>query len=114
MYHGLPPPPAPLLAPPSIPPISTLVKSIIDSPDKLFLVYHLLGNPTVQEWSLVCIAFEDITALSLSCLQDSHFLVKFYTLHNNDARFNAPNQRYWLQYYSISNLPPQRQRLQCT
>jgi hypothetical protein len=104
MYHGPPPPPAPLPAPPSIPPISTLVKSIIDSPDKLFFVFHLLGNPAVQEWCLVCVVFKDSTHLSPSCLQDGCLLVEFYTLRNNNICFNATNQQYWLQYHSLGNL----------
>jgi hypothetical protein len=30
--------------------------------------------------------------------------VDFYTLHHNGIHFNAINQRYWLQYYLISNI----------
>jgi hypothetical protein len=63
-----------------------------------------LGNPTTREWRLVCVAFSDSTSLSPSCLQDGRFLVEFYTLHHADVRFNASNQRYWLQYHSIGNI----------
>jgi hypothetical protein len=103
MYNGPPPSPTPLPSP-SIPPIRTLVTSIIDSLDKLFVVSHSLGNPAIREWCLVCITFADSTALSPSCLQDGRLLVNFYTLHHDDIRFNAINQRYWLQYHSLGNL----------
>jgi hypothetical protein len=97
-------PPLALVQPPSIPPISTLVTSIIASSDRLCFISHSLGNPSVCEWRLVCIAFSDSTALSPSCLQDERFLVEFYTFHHDDVRFNAINQQYWLQYHSLGNL----------
>ena len=50
-YTGPPPSPAAVMAP-SIPPISLLVRSIIDSAEKLFFVLHSLGNPMVREWRL--------------------------------------------------------------
>jgi hypothetical protein len=49
-------------------------------------------------------AMDAATALSSSCFQDRCFLVKFYTLHHDDVRFNAINQRYWLQYHFLANL----------
>jgi hypothetical protein len=103
MYNG-PPPSLALIQPPSIPPISTLVMSIIALLDRLFFISHSLGNPSACKWRLVRFAFSDSTALSPSCLQDGHFLVKFYTLHHDDVRFNAINQRYWLQCHSLGNL----------
>ena len=30
--------------------------------------------------------------------------MEFYTLHHADVRFNASNQRYWLQYHSIGDI----------
>jgi hypothetical protein len=63
-----------------------------------------LGNPTAREWRLVRVAFSDSTALSPSCLQDGRFLVDFYILHYSDVRYNAINQRYWLQYHSPSDI----------
>ncbi len=33
-----------------------------------------------------------------SALQDGRFLVEFYVLHPSDVRYNATNQRYWIQY----------------
>jgi hypothetical protein len=103
MYNGLPPF-LELIQPPSIPPISTLLTSIIALSDRLFFISHSLGNPSVCEWHLVCTAVSDSTALSPSCLQDKRFLIKFYTLHHDDVRFNATNQPYWLQYHSLGNL----------
>jgi hypothetical protein len=99
------PPPSPVLiqAPP-IPPISLLVRSIINSSDWLFFVSHSLGNPSIQEWRLVRVALSDSTSLSPSCLQDGRFLVEFYTLHFDDVSFNATNQRYRLQYHSIGEI----------
>jgi hypothetical protein len=52
LYQGPPPLPA-VYTPPPIPPISTLVASIIASSDRLFFVSHSLGNPAVREWRLV-------------------------------------------------------------
>jgi hypothetical protein len=52
MYHGPPPSPA-AVRQPSVPPISILVKSIIDSTDRLFFVSHSLGNPSIREWRLI-------------------------------------------------------------
>ena len=34
-------------------------------------------------------------------LQDGRFLVEFYTCHPKDKRFNAINQRYWLEYHPV-------------
>jgi hypothetical protein len=91
LYNGLPPSPAVIQAPP-IPPIRLLVRSIIDSLDWLFFVSHSLGNPSIREWHLICIALSDSTSLSPPCLQDGQFLVKFYSLHFYDVHFNATNQ----------------------
>jgi hypothetical protein len=90
MYHG-PPLSSAALRAPSIPPISSLVASIIDSADHLFFISHSLGNPSIQDWRLVCVAFAKSTALLPSCLQDSRFLVKFYMLHHKDVQLNATN-----------------------
>jgi hypothetical protein len=103
LYTG--PPPSRAVPPlPSAPLISSLVASIINSSDCLFFISHSLGNPTTCEWRLVRVAFSDSTSLSPSCLQDGQFLMEFYTLHHADVRFNASNQRYWLQYHSIGDI----------
>jgi hypothetical protein len=103
MYNGPPPSPA-IIRQPSVPPISTLVKSIIDSTDRLFFVSHSLGNPSIREWRLIRVALADSTAMYPSCLQDGKFLVEFYILHHEDVRQNATNQRYWLQYHPFSDI----------
>ncbi|KAL7503777.1 hypothetical protein ACHAXN_001519 [Cyclotella atomus] len=42
--------------------------------------------------------------LTPTCLQDGKFLVKFYTSHPSDTRFNHINQRYWLHYHSATDI----------
>ena len=103
LYSG-PPPTLVACHPPDIPPLSTLVASIIRSLDKLFFVSHSLGNPSAREWQLFCVAFSDSTLLSPSCLQDGRFLVDFYMLHYSDVQYNATNQRYWLQYHTLHDV----------
>ena len=39
-----------------------------------------------------------------SYLQDGRFLVEFYICRHSDSRFNAINQRFWLQYHTDSEL----------
>ena len=86
------------------PPISSLFTSIIDSADRFFFVSHLLGNPSVHKWRLVHVALSNSTPILPSCLQDGRFLVKFFTLHYDDIRFNATNQCYWLQYHPAGDI----------
>jgi hypothetical protein len=76
-------------SPPSAPPISSLVASIINSSDRLFFISHSLGNPTTCKWRLVCVAFSNSTSLSPLCLQDGHFLMEFYTLHHANIWYNT-------------------------
>lgn len=49
-------------------------------------------------------SFEDSVSLRPSCLQDGRFIVDYYILHPSDVRFNATNQRYWLQYHPIGQI----------
>jgi hypothetical protein len=103
LYTG----PPPLLVPHSPPllhHLSTLVSGIIDSTDWLFFISHPLGNQSIRKWRLVHVAFANSISLSLSCLHNGCFLVKFYVLHHNNILFNATNQRYWLQYHSLGNI----------
>jgi hypothetical protein len=58
----------------------------------------------MREWRLICVAFEASTTLSPSCLQDGCFLVEFFTLYYNNIRYNAINQRFWMQYHAASNI----------
>ncbi len=43
-------------------------------------------------------------SLHPACLHDGKFLVNFYIQHPSDIRYNACNQRYWLEYYPKSNI----------
>jgi hypothetical protein len=95
MYNG--PPPSPPVAPPLIsqdaPSITDLAPLIITSTDKLFFVLHKVGTGC-REWRLVRIALEDSLSLYPACLQDGHFLVKFYVGHPADVHFNAINRQF--------------------
>jgi hypothetical protein len=103
LYNGPPPSPAEYQTP-RVPPVSFLVASIIKSNDKLFFIAYSYTNPTTCEWRLVCVAFNESTALSPSCLQDGRFQMEFFTLHHNDIRYNATNQRFWLQYHKSGDI----------
>jgi hypothetical protein len=48
--------------------------------------------------ALFAVLFGDSISFYPSALQDGRFLVEFYVAHPNDVRFNATNQRFWLQY----------------
>jgi hypothetical protein len=48
--------------------------------------------------------FEQSVELSPSCMQTGKFLVDFYISHPADWRFNAVNQRFWLQYFKESDV----------
>jgi hypothetical protein len=76
LYTGPPPSPAAVTAP-LIPPVSLLVRGIIDSANKLFFVSHSLGNLMVREWRLVRMALSESSSLSPSCLQDGRFWWSF-------------------------------------
>ncbi len=89
---------------PHVPPVSSLVASIIKSNDKLFFIAYSYTNPTTCKWRLVRVDFDKSTALSLLCLQDCRFLVEFFTLHHDDIGYNATNQRFWLQYHKSGNI----------
>ena len=39
-----------------------------------------------------------------SCLVDGRYLVDFYISHPSDYRYNAINQRFWLQYHSRDDI----------
>jgi hypothetical protein len=52
MYTG-PPPSAPTYSTPTIPPLSILSRSIIQSSAKLFFISHSIGTNDAREWRLV-------------------------------------------------------------
>lgn len=85
----------------TIPPIPSLVASIIASDDKLFFIAHKFGTAgDYHEWRLVRVTFNNSIGAYPSCLQTDRFLVDFYIMHPADIRYNATNQRYWLQYHT--------------
>ncbi len=103
LYNG-PPPSSAEYQSPRVPPVSSLVASIIKSHDRLFFIAYSYTNPTTREWRLVRVAFDESTALSLLCLQDCRFLVEFFTLYHEDIRYNMTNQRFWLQYHKSGDI----------
>ena len=104
IMHVGPPPAAPVYDSPTVPSISTLTTAIIKSADKLFFISNRTGTNDARKWRLVRIAFQESMSLYPSCLQDGRFLVEFYICHPADCRFNAINQRFWLQYHTDSEL----------
>ena len=102
-YTG-PPPSAPLYTAPTIPPAAILAQQIVKSSDKLFFISNGIGAGDVREWRLVRIALEAAMASYSSCLVDGRYLVDFYIPHPSDYRYNAINQRFWLQYHSRDDI----------
>jgi hypothetical protein len=101
----MPPPPAlPSYSLPAIPKLNTLICSIIQSSDRLFFISHSIGSNEAREWRLVQVAFKQSMSSYPSCLQDGRFLLKFFISHPSDPSVNAINQRYWLQYHTLSKL----------
>jgi hypothetical protein len=99
------PPPAALThAIPAIPSISLLVAAIVRSTDRLFFVLFKFGDNNAREWRLAHVAFMDSMSLYPSCTLDGRLLFEFYICHPADWRYNAVNQRYWLQLHSRSDL----------
>jgi hypothetical protein len=89
---------------PTIPPLSILTLPIIQSSNKLFVIFHSIGINGAHEWQLVRVALQESMALYPSCLQDSSFPVKLYISHPADSQYNAINTRFWLQYHTLSEL----------
>jgi len=88
----------------AIPSCEVILANIVKSADKLFFIAHPIGTNDAREWRLVRVSFQDSVSLRPSCLQDGRFLVEYYILHPSDIRFNATNQRYWLQYHPIGQI----------
>jgi hypothetical protein len=103
LVTGLPPavPTHPILAVPSI---LLLVAAIVRSTDRLFFVSCKFGDNDAREWQLAWVAFLDLMSLYPLCTLDDQFLFKFYICHPADWRYNAINQRYWLQLHSTRDL----------
>lgn len=103
LYHG-PPPTMPVVHPPRLPTPSALAAMIVKSDDRLFFISHELPNSGRREWRLIRVHLADSMALRPTCLTDGRYLVEFYMVHPSDLRYNAANQRYWLQYHLKGDL----------
>ena len=103
LYTG-PPPTMLKEQPPRVPSVEVLALRLIQSSDRLFFISHEIQLSSRREWRLVRVHLEDSMALRPSCLTDGRYLVEFYILHEADVRYNATNQRYWLQYHAKSDL----------
>ena len=75
--------------------------SILQSVDKLFFVSHRIPGSSSAEWALVRVNLSRTLQAHPQALQDGRFLVDFYACHHKDKRFNAINQRYWLEYHPV-------------
>ena len=104
MLTSGPPPAAPAHSIPSIPAIHLLTAAIIRSDDRLFFVSHNIGANDAREWRLARVAFQDSMSLYPSCTLDGRFLFEFYICHPADWRYNAVNQRYWLQFHGREDI----------
>ena len=89
---------------PTILPAAILAQQIVKSSDKLFFISHGIGARDVREWRLVRVALEATMASYSSCLVDGRYLIDFYISHPSDYRYNAINQRFWLQYHSRDDI----------
>ena len=85
-----------------IPSLTELNALLTRSQDRLFFLSLPLPSSTMSEWHLVRVAFEATLSTHPDCLRDGRFLVDFYILHPDDKSFNAPNQRYWLEYHEAN------------
>ena len=96
-------PPPPREAPPAstVPAIGPLTANILASRDKLFFIAHAIPGSDASEWALVRIDLQLSIKTHPTALQDGRFLAQFYTCHPADKRYNAANQRYWLEYLPI-------------
>lgn len=94
-------PPAPIeaLKAPRVPEIEPLTASILSSRDKLFFIANRTPGSDVLEWTLVRIDLHLSVQAHPHALQDGKFLAQFYTCHPADKKYNAANQRYWLEYH---------------
>ncbi len=102
IYTG-PPPSTPTYCNPTMPMLSNLTQSIIQSSNSFF-ISPSIGTNEACEWQLVRLVLQESMSLYPSCLQDGHFLVKFYISHPADLGYNVINTHFWLQYHTLSIL----------
>ena len=82
-----------------VPDLGALSAAILTSNDKLFFIAHRIPGSNVAEWNLVSVALTETVSIHPTAMQDGQFLVNFYICHPADIRYNAINQRYWLEYH---------------
>ena len=58
-----------------------------------------MPGTTTSEWYLVRVDLENTIRANPNAMQDGRFLVEFYVGHPADKRYNAINQRFWLEYH---------------
>jgi hypothetical protein len=93
-----PAPERPARAP--VPTLAELHARITQSKDCLFFISYTIPHSNVKEWQLVRVAYSATISANPQYLTDGRFLVDFYILHPEDKSYNAPNQRYWLEYHT--------------
>ena len=86
------------------PTITELHALLLQSRDRLFFIANCIPCTSVRKWQLVQVAYTDSIAMHPDCLTDGRFLVDFFILHPDDCRYNAVNQRYWMEYHTESTL----------
>jgi hypothetical protein len=99
-----PPPAAPTHPILAVPSISLLVAAIVRSTDHLFFISCKFGDNNAREWRLARVAFLDLMSLYPLFTLNGRFLFEFYICIPADWRYNAINQRYWLQLHSTHDL----------
>ena len=99
-----PPPAAPIICNPKIPTLAVLNAAMILSEDRLFFISIPFSSNDVREWRLVQLEYDLSIACSPSCIETGRFLCSFYISHPADFRYNAVNQRFWLQHFKETDL----------
>ena len=98
-----PPPAPPSTLIPAIPSLEALNAALTLSSDRLFFISIPIGTNDVREWRLVKLDYK-VSARSTSCFTTGKFRVDFLISHPADWRYNAVNQRFWIQYYKASDI----------
>jgi hypothetical protein len=99
-----PPPAAPIICNPKIPTLAALNAAMILSEDRLFFISIPFSSNDIREWRLVQLEYDLSIACSPSCIETGRFLCSFYISHPADFRYNAVNQRFWLQHFKETDL----------
>ena len=70
----------------------------------MFFIAHRVPGTTASEWYLVRVDLDSTISANPNAMQDGRFLVEFYVGHPADKRYNAINQRFWLEYHPIIDM----------